>query len=440
MPTDDLHIHPPLSPEELSEHIEGYVQVAQSFSPEPLPSDTAERLLSRLTSLPGYRQEQIRSAYRNGEQLGGYRIYERLMRVGAARLATGCIGGVYTRAQARYQGVATALMRDAIAYAQARDYPVLLLNGIPKFYHRFGFCDVYDVSTQEVDHQAILALPPSPYTVRPATLEDAPSLLALYERHFGPSIGSFARTLEQQKHWMRYLRAETLWLALDPAGQARGYRFLAATQARGPFFLAGTQLWELAADEWPAAAALLQHHAQSMNEQEYQAPSPAFLYGVPPTSPLAHCLVEYLEVVDIAHWDNPAFGWAAREHTFRHRNAGWMARLVSLPALLRAMEPEWQARWQRSLAQWSGTLSLEVGDEAFTFRITGTDLRVILGSDPAAQTLSLIPQAFIQAIFGYAPIASVMQPRQHPLPDDLTAVLAILFPTGQTCIPPSDGF
>jgi predicted N-acetyltransferase YhbS len=143
MTTPSLSIRSPLTPDELVDHINGYVEVAQSFSPDPLPEDMANRMLHRLTTLPGYREEQIRSAYRNGEQLGGYRISERLLLVGAAQLATGCIGGVYTRAEARNQGVATALMHDAIAYAQMHEYALLLLNGIPKFYHRYGFCDVY---------------------------------------------------------------------------------------------------------------------------------------------------------------------------------------------------------------------------------------------------------------------------------------------------------
>ena len=34
-----LIIRPPLSPDELVEHIKGYVEVAQSFSPDPLPED-----------------------------------------------------------------------------------------------------------------------------------------------------------------------------------------------------------------------------------------------------------------------------------------------------------------------------------------------------------------------------------------------------------------
>ncbi|MEO6889517.1 MAG: GNAT family N-acetyltransferase, partial [Ktedonobacteraceae bacterium] len=371
-------IRPPLAPDELAEHITGYVEVAQSFSPDPLPDDTANRLLRKLTTLPGYRQEQVRSMYRNGAQLGGYRIYERMLRVGAARLATGCIGGVYTRAEARHQSVATALMHDALAYAQAHNYALLLLDGIPQFYHRYGYCDVYDLSTQEIDRQAILALPASPYTVRLSTLDDAPGLLALYERHFGPYTGSFERSIEQQTHWMHHLEPEKLLLAIDPADQVRGYLFLAATQARGPFFLAGTQVWELAVDDWPATVALLQHHVRLVGSQG--APE-AFLYSVPPTSPVAHWLVENLEVVDISTWDMPTFGWAVREQTSRHRNAGWMARLVSLPALTRAMLLEWQVCWQRSLAHWSGDVSLVVGDEAFTLRIAGTHLYLLDAPD-----------------------------------------------------------
>ncbi|HCI82154.1 MAG TPA: hypothetical protein DHW02_20975 [Ktedonobacter sp.] len=94
-------IRPPHSVDELTEHIAGYVEIAQSFSPEPLPEDTATRLLQKITTFPDYWQEQVRSAYRNGEQLGGYRIYERQLCVGVSRIATGCVGGVYTCAEAR---------------------------------------------------------------------------------------------------------------------------------------------------------------------------------------------------------------------------------------------------------------------------------------------------------------------------------------------------
>src|SRR5260370_7168810 len=112
MAASSLIIRSPLSPDELTEHIKGYVQVAQSFSPDPLPEDTATRLLLRLTTFPGYRQEQVRSAYRNDEQLGGYRISERLLRVGAARLPTAFLLAVYTPPQPPHHALATPLLHQ----------------------------------------------------------------------------------------------------------------------------------------------------------------------------------------------------------------------------------------------------------------------------------------------------------------------------------------
>lgn len=433
-------IRPPRSPDELADHMNGYVEVNQAFSPDPFPEDTAHRLLRRLITLPGYRPEQVRSAYRHDEHLGGYRIYERMLRMGNARIATGCIGGVYTRTHARNQGVATALMHDALTYAQAHQYPLLLLDGIPKFYHRYGYCDVYDLSTLELDQQALLALQESPYTVRRSQPSDASGLLTLYERYVGLSTGSFARSLEQQIHWMQHIEPEKLLVAIDPDDRVRGYLFLAATQARGAFFLAGTQIWELVVDDWPATVALLQYHARMAESMVSPTVPGAFLYNVPPMSPLTGLLLEHLEVGDLSTWDMPVLGWAVRKQTFCHRRAGWMARLVNLPALTRAMLPEWQARWRRSLAHWSGDVSLVVGDEAFTFRFAGTDLQLLETSDLCANTFSLTPQAFIQVVFGYRLITSVMQSNMQVVSDDLTTVLAILFPTGHTWIPTSDWF
>ncbi len=438
MTTSPFIVRPALSQDELEKHIEGDVLVGQSFSPEPLPANTAQLRLHKITTSPSYRPEQVRDAYREGIQLGGYHIDERLLRIGDARLVTGCIGGVYTRPEARNQGVATALMNDANAYAEAHKYPLLLLDGIPKFYHRYGYCDVYDLSTLELDHQAILSLSESPYIVRKSQLSDAPSLLALYDHHLGLYTGSFERSIEQQTHWMQHLEPGKLLVAIDPADQVRGYLFLGATQAQGTFFLAGTQLWELVVDDWSAAVALLQYHVRLMEGEVSTTASETFLYNIPSMSPLADFLVENLEVPDISTWDMPVLGWSVREQTFRHRNAAWMARLVSLPPLVHAMLPEWQTRWRHSLAQWTGDICITVGNDTFTLRIAGTTIHLLETSDTSNNVLSLTPQAFIQAVFGYSSIVRSIQ--QNSLSDDLATVLGILFPTGQTWIPASDWF
>src|SRR5947209_7182217 len=186
----------------------------QAFAPKPSP-ESARFWLQANTSRPDFRPEQLRGAFRDGEQLGSYILHERTLRMGAAWIATGCIGGVVTYPAYRQQGVATALMLDAIDYAHTHQHALLLLDGIPKFYHRFGYSDVFDQSIQEIDRTAILAQPQSTHKVRAATPEDAVSILTLYDRHYGPFSGSFTRTIEQQIHRLQYRPSDNpLWLAV----------------------------------------------------------------------------------------------------------------------------------------------------------------------------------------------------------------------------------
>ena len=104
----------------------------QAFSPNP-SSASVQHWTQYVTTMPQYRPEQLRGAFRAGEQLGSYILHERTMRMGVARLPTGCIGAVVTYPAYRHQGVASALMQDAIDYASSHRYPLLLLEGIPKY-------------------------------------------------------------------------------------------------------------------------------------------------------------------------------------------------------------------------------------------------------------------------------------------------------------------
>ncbi len=164
------------------------------------------------------------------------------------------------------------------------------------------------------------------------------------------------------------------------------------------------------------------------------------LYSVPAESPVVYWLVENLEAVDFTGWDQTCFGWAVHEQTFRHRDAGWMARLVSLSALSRAMLPELRARWKRSMASSQGDITLAVGKEALTLRIMGTDVELLEATSPGAPSLALTPQVFTQVLFGYVPILNVVQPAELGQLDDARSALPVLFPTGRAYIPPSDWF
>jgi len=401
----------------------------QAFSHAPSP-ESARHWQQFVTTMPGYRPEQLRGAFRDGEQVGSYMLHERTMQVGTARLLTGCISAVVTYPAHRHQGVATALMRDALDYAQSHHYALLLLDGIPKFYYRYGYDDVFDMSVQDIDRAAILAQPPSALHLRQVTLADAGPILTLYNRHFGPLTGSFTRTVAWQQHWLQYRSvANPLWLAVDAMGRPQGYLALSGGPER-------FQAQEFAANTWAAALALLQHHAHMLDGPNAPA---ALRYRIPPTAPVLYEMIDALQVPDTSHWQHPPEEWAIRTQTYHHRFAAWMARLVSLPTLAQALLPAWQARWRQSLAHWSGTISLMVGADTCTLQVDSTQLQLV--DAPASGIMvRLSPQGFTQLVFGYRPVAFILRQGEQSPPDTVVTVLKVLFPDGHTWIPASDWF
>ena len=191
--------------------------------------------------------------------------------------------------------------------------------------------------------------------------------------------------------------------------------------------------------------------------------------------------MDHLEVPDASHWRHPAEEWVVKSETYHHRDAGWMARLVHLPTLMAAMLPQLQARWQHALAHWTGTLHFLIGDETCALHIDETNIRLdapsyhpsaatspsygrdssrlevdsgaradvlrlggggtASGSEIRQQhTIQLTPQAFTQLIFGYRPVSWAIHSGQNSLPDEVLAVLTMLFPSDHAWIARSDWF
>ena len=408
-----------------------HLQLAdQAFSNEP-SENGAQSWGQFITTAPDYRPEEFRGAFRADEQMGGYIVYERKLRMGEARLTTGCISAVVTHPHFRHQGVARAMMQDAIDYAQAHKHALLLLDGIPKFYHRYGYTDIFDLSIQLINREAILALRASPYNVRPATVDDARSILSLYERQYSAYSGSFTRSLERQAHLLRHRTEHNPpFLALDASGQPQGYLKLSRGEEH-------PQALEMAAENWSAALALLQHHARRV---EGPGAPPALRYRLPPSAPVLQWMIDTLEVPDTTMWQHPADEWSVLSQTFHHRNTGWMARLVDLAVLAQELLPEWQARWRRSLAHWSGTLSLLIDDATCTFYINGSELHIPTHPEHSVTSIRLTAQDFMQLVFGYRSISQLLEQEIQTLAPDVRSVLDILFPPGHTWIPSSDMF
>src|SRR2546429_265050 len=96
---------------------------AEIFRPDEDPHLVSAQRQRFLMHEPDFHLDQLRAAFLDdGTQIGGYTLLERTMCLGLARLRTGCINGVVTHPDYRHQGIATALMQDAIYIAESKQY------------------------------------------------------------------------------------------------------------------------------------------------------------------------------------------------------------------------------------------------------------------------------------------------------------------------------
>lgn len=153
-----------------------------------------------------------RIALIDGHIAGYVRIFARTMLVQGVPVSAGGIGSVATRPDARGRGIATALLRDAVAQMQYEGMRVsFLFTGIMPFYERLGFRAVRQPSF-EVDPLEAASMPPSDrHEVRVANEGDLPRVLAIYRRATAMRSGAVLRS---RRTW----RDATHWLEEDEYG------------------------------------------------------------------------------------------------------------------------------------------------------------------------------------------------------------------------------
>ena len=378
--------------------------------------EIALRYQRLVNEAPDFNPQQQRGAFLGDTFLGGYLIMERTMCIGPARLLTGCIADVVTLTEHRNKGIATALLHDALRFADEHQHTLLLLDGIPNFYHRFGFIDVLDICKHIINSQTVLALPQSTYQLRPATPADVPALLTLYQHHYGSRTGSFARDLALQEHYLRWRYQEPPLIAVNADNVPKGYMKLIQHPQQ-------VSAYEVAADNWHAALALLQYHATRQTQVNAQDADLAWF--LPPDAPTADLLADHL---------------AVRTHQYHVPNADWMARPVHLTSLLHAMLPCWNERWQPGAQHWFGTVELHIGNDICALVVDTNGLYLKEPPYTATHHVRLTPQVFTQLLFGYRSVSWAAQQSGQHIPKELFPLLQALFPRGYAWINGTDAF
>lgn len=415
---------------------ERYFRLAtQEFFTDVAPAEipaAADSWGAYVQGLPEFRPEQLRGVFQGKTLLAGCIAYERVMRLGMAELPTVCIGAVVTDPTQRLAGVGRTLLTSAVEFAQHNHQALLLLDGIPNFYHRFGFVDIFDWSEFGIDPRDALALPASACQTRLATLEDVPALLALYQRHFGQHTGGFTRSQAQQLVRTRRRIAENPQIvAVDASGNVVGSLSL-ATGAHRAYAV------EVCADAWDAALALLQYHARLVADDTQ--PNLRLWWQIPPNRLLAYWIVDHLIAQHPEYTPlNSLLPFAVRAQTYYHPDCDWLARPADLAVLAQAMLPEWQAQLNRTRLEWPGDLALQIGADTLTLGYDGQTLR-LRGSGAAQVVVRLTATVFTQLLFGYRPLAWALSEPEQDIPPEAQPVLAAIFPVRDFWIAASDKF
>jgi predicted N-acetyltransferase YhbS len=159
-----------------------------------------------------FRLRHGRVAIVHGRIAGWVRIFSRTMLERGIHMRAGGIGQVATDAGARNNGIATALMLDALEAMRRESMRAsYLFTGIPGFYERVGYRTVRESFFAVPSAKAADASTSGLYDVRELRDGDLPRLVAIHHRAIAGAAGAVRRTRRQ---W----RDAQSWLAEDAAG------------------------------------------------------------------------------------------------------------------------------------------------------------------------------------------------------------------------------
>ncbi len=342
------------------------------------------------------------------------------MRVAGVGVPMAGVADVVTHPAHRGKRLGVQMLSAAVARMREERYPLSVLFGVPDFYHRFGYTPVLpqyavNVATRDAERLASdgSGTPPTTPqpTVRPGTPEDAPALLALYDRTNARRSGTLQRKVDkldptpkrETEHWWTHARRT---LVAEAGGHLLGYAVLSGNPAQFRVLEVVVPA-ESVSTAGAALVAALAHEAVERRLEQVRLP-------LPPDEPLALLLRQAGCKVEITY----------------SANADGMGRIVDLKALVDALQPALAARAQ-ALPEGEQPNALELtcvaqGEEP-EMRAT-----VQLGDHGGGRTISLtVPQQRLcQLMMGYQGIDAICWQHPDACNDADVELLRALFPTG----------
>ena len=179
---------------------------------------------------------------------------------------------------------------------------------------------------------------------------------------------------------------------------------------------------EVAADDWPATLALLQHHARLLDELD--EPPEQVRWPLPPDSLAAELLADHFTVQSLRH---------------SRPSANWEASLVDPAALIRSMVPAWHERWLRHRVAWSGPLAVTIDGVTQVLSISSAGVCLDSVHQDVQEGVSVTGTVALPLLFGFRSLEWAVSQEGQRIPQHLLPVLGVLFPPLTPWIAARDG-
>ena len=367
---------------------------------------------------------RIRVALMRGEEeLSRTYIIPMTIRIGLAEVRMDGIGGVATPEEHRNRGYSRRVLESAVNQMTAGDAPLSTLYGIPHFYSKYGFATLgpeYTIAPVSLDERNEL---PVGYTDRDGEPGDLSALRRLYRDETACAVGPVVRDgswwvwqkLEQDlAHGAGEVRV------LERDGRVVGYAWRASfswwmqhlAEDRPPALRIG-EAFAVDVDAAEAVLAMGRRWARALD-------LPVLTLAIPPDNTVGR----------VAQLQN------CRVTALYSDDAEFMGRVTGLRALMRAMLPELELRWQTAgMAPFTATIA--TGGERVTLSGDENGLALDAGL-PGEFEVALDPGTLARlALGGFDP--ELVLARQN-LPAAMIRLLGALFPKRTPYIYPADRF
>lgn len=372
--------------------------VAKVFTPQYSEFENYTSVI-RLSD-PTFEPKNVRLLEIDGKIVSHVHILPRMIQVGSVMLRCGGIGCVATPQEYQGHGYNKLLMEHCVQFMAAEGYDISLLDGIPNYYHKFGYEKVMPKYTWALELSAVESLKRK-HKIRKVIEADCRYLNQIYLKEFKAKSGIVVRTNDMWWSYLRLIHGD-LWVVVNSEEIPEGYIWFDRKNKQ--------RVLEAGALNTTVSTSILSFLAEK-GKDHYQAEIEGDLF---PNQ-------------RFVQFTTGLFG--GRFEIKFEKSGGWMGRICNLQSTLNKIVPELKKRLQCSqFACWNGSLTFATDLGDVTIGIENSEFRITDRISNSHMTIKIPQSALLQLVFGFHDIQELVFAGVIECDESTRQLFKVLFP------------